>query len=317
MRIDGDLRAIDAPVLEQGSLLPELHALMNEEQKTQFENGYEVDFSFELVDCARFRVHVYRQRLGVAGAFRILPLKVWSMEELQLPSVFKEFAELSAGLVLVTGPTGSGKSTTLAALVDHINTTCPKHIITVEDPLEHLHQSKQALVSQREVGKDSKSFSKALRAALREDPDVVFIGELRDLETIALALTAAETGHLVLASLHADSASKAIHRIVDVFPHQDKETIRCMLSESLQAVVSQRLLKKLGGGRVAAWEIMRCNAAIRHLIREDKIAQMYSTIQTSHQQGMNTLDQHLAHLVQHHIIARPTAHEVATNKALF
>ena len=239
------------------------------------------------------------------------------MEDLNLPSIFREMSSFNRGLVLVTGPTGSGKSTTLAAMVDYINTTRYEHILTVEDPVEFVHQSKKCLVNQREVHKDTLSFNAALRSALREDPDVILVGELRDLETIRLAMTAAETGHLVFGTLHTNSATKTINRIVDVFPADEKSMIRSMLSESLQAVVAQSLLKKNGGGRVAALEIMLCTGAIRNLIREDKVAQMYSSIQTGQAKGMQTLDQHLTELVNKDIISRHVAHESAINKAAF
>ena len=239
------------------------------------------------------------------------------MDELHLPSVFKELAGFSRGLVLITGPTGSGKSTTLAAIIDYINNSRYQHILTIEDPIEFIHSSKQCLVNQREVQKDTLSFKAALRSALREDPDVILVGELRDLETIRLALTAAETGHLVFGTLHTSSATKTINRIIDVFPAEEKNMIRSMLSESLQAVVAQNLLKKLNGGRVAALEIMICTHAIRHLIREDKVAQMYSSIQTGQGKGMQTLDQHLTHLVNHNIISKQTAYEAAIDKTLF
>ncbi len=239
------------------------------------------------------------------------------MEDLGLPPIFKEMASFSRGLVLVTGPTGSGKSTTLAAVIDYINSSRYEHILTVEDPIEFVHQSKKCLVNQREVHKDTLSFNAALRSALREDPDIILVGELRDLETIRLAMTAAETGHLVFGTLHTNSATKTINRIIDVFPAEEKSMVRSMLSESLQAVVAQSLLKKNKGGRVAALEIMMCTGAIRNLIREDKIAQMYSSIQTGQAKGMQTLDQHLTELVNKNIISKHTAHEAALNKSLF
>lgn len=317
IRVDGDLRKINLPALEHKDVLKITYDIMNDKQRKEYEEFLEVDFSFELEGLARFRVNAFNQSRGAAAVFRTIPSTILSMEDLCLPPIFKELSEFNRGLVLVTGPTGSGKSTTLAAMVDYINTTRYEHIITVEDPIEFLHQSKKCLVNQREVHKDTLSFNAALRSALREDPDVIMVGELRDLETIRLAMTAAETGHLVFGTLHTNSATKTINRIIDVFPAEEKSMVRSMLSESLQAVIAQTLLKKTQGGRVAALEIMLCTGAIRNLIREDKVAQMYSSIQTGQGKGMQTLDQHLTELVSKNIISRHVAHEAAVNKAQF
>ena len=317
IRVDGDLRKINLPELEHHDVIKILHDIMNDKQRKEYEEFLETDFSFEIPNLARFRVNAFNQARGAAAVFRTIPSKILSMEDLNLPSIFKEMANFNRGLVLVTGPTGSGKSTTLAAIIDFINSTRYEHILTVEDPIEFVHQSKKCLVNQREVHKDTLSFNAALRSALREDPDIILVGELRDLETIRLAMTAAETGHLVFGTLHTNSATKTINRIIDVFPAEEKSMIRSMLSESLQGVVAQSLLKKNNGGRVAALEIMMCTGAIRNLIREDKVAQMYSSIQTGQAKGMQTLDQHLSELVTSGVISKHTAHEAAVNKTLF
>lgn len=317
IRVDGDLRKINLPALEHKDVIKITYDIMNDRQRKEYEEFLETDFSFEIPNLARFRVNAFNQARGAAAVFRTIPSTILSMEDLNLPPIFKEMAEFSRGLVLVTGPTGSGKSTTLAAIVDYINSTRYEHILTVEDPIEFVHESKKCLVNQREVHKDTLSFNAALRSALREDPDIILVGELRDLETIRLAMTAAETGHLVFGTLHTNSATKTINRIIDVFPAEEKSMVRSMLSESLQGVVAQSLLKKNGGGRVAAFEIMMCTGAIRNLIREDKVAQMYSSIQTGQGKGMQTLDQHLTELVNNNVIARHTAHEAAINKTMF
>lgn len=313
-RVDGDLHIMQHPTLDHNVIVSMIDSVMNDMQRSEYKKHLETDFSYQNQELARFRVNVYTQERGSAAVFRVIPTQISSMAALHLPPIFKDIASFSQGLVLVTGPTGSGKSTTLAAMVDYINTTRYQHILTIEDPIEFVHQSKNCLVNQREVFRDTESFSAALRSALRQDPDVILVGELRDLETIRLAMTAAETGHLVFATLHTSSASKTINRIIDVFPGEEKSMIRSMLSGSLQAVVAQTLLKKKEGGRVAALEIMLCNSAIRNLIREDKIAQMYSTIQTGKSQGMQTLDQHLTQLIQSNQITRETALDVAITK---
>ncbi|CEG57590.1 type IV pilus twitching motility protein PilT [Legionella fallonii] len=317
IRVDGDLRKINLPDLDHKTVIKIIYDIMNDRQRKEFEEFLETDFSFEITNLARFRVNAFNQSRGAAAVFRTIPSAILSMDDLHLPPIFKEMASFSRGLVLVTGPTGSGKSTTLAAMIDFINSSRYEHILTVEDPIEFVHQSKKCLVNQREVHKDTLSFNAALRSALREDPDIILVGELRDLETIRLAMTAAETGHLVFGTLHTNSATKTINRIIDVFPAEEKAMVRSMLSESLQAVIAQSLLKKNGGGRVAALEIMICTGAIRNLIREDKVAQMYSSIQTGQSKGMQTLDQHLTELVGKEIISTHVAREAAINKTLF
>ena len=317
IRVDGDIRRLNVPPLEHKDVHVMVYDIMNDKQRRDYEEFLETDFSFEIPGLARFRVNAFNQNRGAGAVFRTIPTKVLSMEDLQLGEVFRRIAELPLGLVLVTGPTGSGKSTTLAALIDHINSTTHQHILTVEDPIEFVHESKKSLINQREVHRDTLGFNEALRSALREDPDIILVGELRDLETIRLALTAAETGHLVFGTLHTTSAAKTIDRIVDVFPAAEKAMVRSMLSESLQAVVTQLLLKKNHGGRVAAHEIMLGTPAIRNLIREDKVAQMYSSIQTGGSIGMQTMDSSLSKLVSNGIITRETARANAKNPENF
>ena len=311
IRIDGDVRRINLPPMEHRQVHSLIYEIMNDKQRRDYEEFLETDFSFEVPGVARFRVNVFNQNRGAAAVFRTIPSNVLTLEQLGMGDVFRRVSLLPRGLVLVTGPTGSGKSTTLAAMVDHINENRYDHILTIEDPIEFVHQSKKCLVNQREVHRDTLGFGEALRSVLREDPDVVLVGELRDLETIRLALTAAETGHLVFGTLHTTSAAKTIDRVVDVFPSGEKPMVRSMLSESLQAVISQTLLKKVGGGRVAAHEILIGTAAIRNLIREDKVAQMYSAIQTGGALGMQTLDQCLHHLVEQRLISLDIAKEKA------
>ena len=311
IRIDGDVRHINLPPMEHRQVHSLIYEIMNDKQRRDYEEFLETDFSFEVPGVARFRVNVFNQNRGAAAVFRTIPSNVLTLEQLGMGDVFRRVSLLPRGLVLVTGPTGSGKSTTLAAMVDHINENRYDHILTIEDPIEFVHQSKKCLVNQREVHRDTLGFDEALRSALREDPDVVLVGELRDLETIRLALTAAETGHLVFGTLHTTSAAKTIDRVVDVFPSGEKPMVRSMLSESLQAVISQTLLKKVGGGRVAAHEILIGTAAIRNLIREDKVAQMYSAIQTGGALGMQTLDLCLHHLVEQRLISLDIAKEKA------
>lgn len=317
IRVDGDMRRIDMPTLAHKEVHALVYDIMNDKQRKFYEEFFETDFSFEIPAMARFRVNVFTQDRGAGAVFRVVPSKVITLEELNAPPIFKDIASNPRGIVLVTGPTGSGKSTTLAAMVDFVNTTRSDHIITIEDPIEFVHQSKKSLINQREVHRDTLGFTEALRSALREDPDVILVGELRDLETIRLALTAAETGHLVFATLHTSSAAKTIDRVVDVFPGDEKEMVRGMLSESLRAVISQSLLKKDIGGRVAAHEIMICTPAIRNLIREAKVAQMYSSIQTGRAVGMQTLDQCLQELVDKGLVNRKEAKLKAENKELF
>lgn len=317
IRVDGEMRRIDVPALDHKQVHELLYQVMNDKQRKNFEEFLETDFSFELPEIARFRVNVFNQNRGAGGAFRTIPSRVLSLEELNTPPIFKDIADSPRGLVLVTGPTGSGKSTTLAAMIDYVNTNKSDHIITIEDPIEFVHTCKKSLINQREVFRDTRSFSEALRSALREDPDVILVGEMRDLETIRLALTAAETGHLVFGTLHTTSSAKTIDRIVDVFPGDEKDMVRAMLSESLRAVISQALIKKIGGERVAAHEIMICTPAIRNLIRESKVAQMYSAIQTGRALGMQTLDQSLQELVQKNVISGKDARTKAENKDMF
>lgn len=317
LRTDGEIHRIDMPAIDRDAMQTLVYDVMNDAQRQKFEAESEVDFSFEIPKLARFRVNVFLQNRGVGAVFRTIPSTVLSLEDLHAPEIFKDIANTPRGIVLVTGPTGSGKSTTLAAMVDYINQTQSAHILTIEDPIEFVHQSKRALVNQREVNRDTKSFGAALRSALREDPDVILVGEMRDLETISLALTAAETGHLVFGTLHTSSAAKTIDRIIDVFPAAEKAMVRSMLSESLKAVISQSLLRKQGGGRVAAHEIMLGTSAIRNLIREDKVPQMTSVIQTSNKIGMQTLDQDLTRLVNNRTITKEAARQKAANKADF
>ncbi|HWV15315.1 MAG TPA: type IV pilus twitching motility protein PilT [Cellvibrio sp.] len=311
IRVDGDVRRINLPPMEHKQVHGLIYDIMNDKQRKDYEEFLETDFSFEVPGVARFRVNAFNQNRGAGAVFRTIPSKVLTMEDLGMGNVFRDICAVPRGLVLVTGPTGSGKSTTLAAMIDFINDNKYEHILTIEDPIEFVHESKKCLINQREVHRDTHGFNEALRSALREDPDIILVGEMRDLETIRLALTAAETGHLVFGTLHTTSAAKTIDRIVDVFPANEKAMVRSMLSESLQAVISQTLLKKNGGGRIAAHEIMRGTAAIRNLIREDKVAQMYSAIQTGASLGMQTMDQCLADLVARHQISR----EIARTKA--
>ena len=317
IRVDGEITRIDRPRLTHDDVHSMVDGIMNDKQRSDFEVLLQTDFSFEISELARFRVNAFRQNRGCAAVFRTIPAGIPSLDELGAPRIFRDVSMHARGLVLVTGPTGSGKSTTLAAMIDFINDTRANHIITIEDPIEFLHESRQCLVNQRELRRDTTSFDAALRAALREDPDIVLVGEMRDLETIRLALTAAETGHLVFSTLHTSSAAKTIDRIVDVFPAGEKEMVRGMLSESLRAVISQTLVRKTGGGRVAAHEIMLGTPAIRNLIREGKLAQMYSAIQTGQAHGMRTLDQCLAELVKNGLVSREEARFRAVDKRGF
>ncbi len=317
IRVDGEMRRINLPSMEHKEVIGLIYEIMNDRQRKEYEESLEADFSFEIPGLARFRVNAFNQDRGAAAVFRTIPSEVLSLEDLNAPDIFKSISDYPKGMVLVTGPTGSGKSTTLAAMLNYINNSKYDHILTIEDPIEFVHESKKSLFNQREVHRDTLSFNAALRSALREDPDTILIGEMRDVETIRLALTAAETGHLVFGTLHTSSAAKTINRVIDVFPAAEKPMIRTMLSESLQAVISQTLLKKTEGGRVAAHEIMMCTGAIRNLIREDKVAQMYSAIQTGAAQGMQTLDQCLKGLVDKNIIGKSVARAAAAHKDNF
>lgn len=307
IRVDGDIRRLNMPSLNHQQVLALIYESMNDRQRVEYDTHMEVDFSFEKEGLARFRVNAFVQNRGASAVFRTIPSNVLSLDEINAPQICKDIIRQPTGIILVTGATGSGKSTTLAAMIDYLNTHERMHILTVEDPIEFVHKNKQCLIHQREVQRDTNSFSKALRSALREDPDVILVGELRDLETIRLAITAAETGHLVFATMHTNSAPKTIDRIIDAFPAGEKSMVRSMLSESLRAVIAQRLIKKVNGGRIAAHEIMVGVPAIRNLIREDKVSQMYSVIQTGQHHGMQTMEQCLQRLINHGEITQQDA----------
>ncbi len=318
IRVHGDVRRINLPPMEHKDVHAMVYDIMNDGQRKFYEENLECDFSFAIPNLARFRVNAFVQQRGAGAVMRTIPSKVLTLEDLKAPAIFKDICEYPRGIVLVTGPTGSGKSTTLAGMINHINENDYGHILTIEDPIEFVHESKKSLINQREVGPHTLSFNNALRSALREDPDVILVGEMRDLETIRLAMTAAETGHLVFGTLHTSSAAKTVDRVIDVFPAAEKEMIRAMLSESLRAVISQTLCKtKDGQGRVAAHEIMIGTPAIRNLIREAKVAQMYSAIQTGQNVGMQTLDQNLSDLVKRNAISREEGRAKAANKDNF
>lgn len=314
IRVDGDVRRINVPAMDHSTVHGLIYDIMNDKQRKDYEEYLETDFSFEIKGLARFRVNAFNQNRGAGAVLRTIPSKILSLEELNCPAIFKEISDTPRGLALVTGPTGSGKSTTLAAMINYINQNHHGHILTLEDPIEFVHEPQKCLINQREIHRDTLGFNEALRSALREDPDIILVGEMRDLETIRLALEAAETGHMVFGTLHTSSAAKTIDRIVDVFPAAEKDMVRSMLSESLRAVISQTLLKKVGGGRVAAHEIMIGMPAIRNLIRENKIAQMFSAIQTGQQYGMQTLDQNLKLLLEKGIVSKQEARSKAANK---
>ncbi len=313
IRVDGDMRRVNMPAMEHKDVHSMVYDIMNDKQRKAYEEHWETDFSFEIPGVARFRVNAFNQNRGAAAVFRTIPSKILSLEDLDAPAIFKKISDKPRGLVLVTGPTGSGKSTTLAAMIDYKNDTDHGHILTIEDPIEFVHQSKKSLINQREVHRDTQSFDAALRSALREDPDTILVGEMRDLETIRLALTAAETGHLVFGTLHTTSAPKTIDRIVDVFPAAEKDMVRSMISSSLEAVISQTLLKRVQGGRVAAHEILIGTNAVRSMIKENKIAQMKSALQTGAADGMMTLDQSLQKLMTLGHISREVAMKKADN----
>jgi len=317
VRVHGDMKKVKVPPLSPEQTQSMIYDIMGDVQRKLFEEFSDIDFSMQLGDAARFRVNVFKQNRGMGAVFRKIPTKILTLGELGMPPILADIARKEKGLVLVTGPTGSGKSTTLAGMIDMINDELEGHILTVEDPIEFVHQSKKCLVNQREVGPHTKSFSNALRAALREDPDIILVGEMRDLETIQLALTAAETGHLVFGTLHTSSAPKTVDRIIDVFPPSQQAQVRAMLSESIQAIVTQTLCKKNGGGRVAALEILIGTVAVRNLIREGKIHQIPSVMQTQQQAGMQTLEMHLLQLVERNMISKETAIEKTGNTELF
>ncbi len=311
IRVDGDMRRVNLPAMEHKQVHDMVYDIMNDKQRKAYEEKWETDFSFEIPGIARFRVNAFNQNRGAAAVFRTIPSKVLTLDDLDAPAIFKKISDKPRGLVLVTGPTGSGKSTTLAAMIDYKNETQHEHILTIEDPIEFVHESKKSLINQREVHRDTQGFDEALRSALREDPDTILVGEMRDLETIRLALTAAETGHLVFGTLHTTSAPKTIDRIVDVFPAEEKDMVRSMIASSLQAIISQTLLKRTGGGRVAAHEILIGTGAVRNMIKENKIPQMHSALQTGAEDGMQTLDQSLHRLVT----MGHTTREIAAKKA--
>ena len=317
IRVDGQLKRLNVDALDRKAASELVYSTLNDHQQRDFEANLNIDFSYDLKGLARFRVNAFHQDRGVGCAFRVIPAEIRSLEDLEAPPVFRSLIAAPRGLILVTGPTGSGKSTTLAAMVQHLNENRAAHILTIEDPIEFIHESKRSLINQREVHRDAKDFNDALRASLREDPDIIMVGELRDQETVRLALTAAETGHLVFSTLHTSSAPKTIDRIIDVFESHEKTMVRSMLSESLNAVITQSLLQRRAGGRMAAHEIMVANSAIRNLIREDKVAQMYSVMQTSHGIGMQTLDQAMEELVKRGTISRSEAVKYAKNPTNF
>ncbi|MDT0593456.1 type IV pilus twitching motility protein PilT [Glaciecola petra] len=314
IRVDGEMRRLNIADLDHKMVNALIYDIMNDKQRKEYEENLEVDFSFEIENLSRFRVNAFMQNRGAAAVLRTIPSDILSLDDLGAPDIFKQIINQPTGIVLVTGATGSGKSTTLAAMIDHINSHKREHILTIEDPIEFVHDNKLSVLNQREVHRDTHSFNNALRSALREDPDVILVGELRDLETIRLAISAAETGHLVFGTLHTNSAPKTIDRIIDVFPAEEKSMVRSMLSESLRAVISQTLLKKVGGGRVAAHEIMIGIPAVRNLIREDKVPQMYSVIQTGQQHGMQTMDQCLQKLVAQGVVTQQDAAALAIDK---
>jgi twitching motility protein PilT len=317
LRIHGDLKKLDHPALTKQDVHALVYDIMNDLQRKVFEETHECDFSFEMGAVARFRVNVFMQRKGEGAVFRMIPTKILTMEDLGMPPVLKQLCNKEKGLVLVTGPTGSGKSTTLAAMIDYLNESFEGHILTIEDPIEFVHRSKKCLVNQRELGPHTHSFANALRAALREDPDIILVGEMRDLETIQLALTAAETGHLVFGTLHTSSAPKTVDRIIDVFPPSQQSQIRTQFAESIEAVITQTLLKKKGGGRVAALEIMMGTTAVRNLIREGKIHQIPGTMQVSQKDGMQTRDMALQNLVARGVVTKEEAQSKSMNPNLF
>ena len=317
IRIDGDIKRVKVDPLDENFVREMLSDVMTEDQRAEFEEFWECDFAFEIPNISRFRVNAYNQKRGVGAAFRTVPTTILSLEDLGAPQILRTMSDKPRGLVVVTGPTGSGKSTTMAGMINYVNENHHGHVLTIEDPVEFVHESKNCLINHREVGQHTKSFGKALKSALREDPDIILVGEMRDVETIGLALTAAETGHLVFGTLHTSSAAKTIDRIIDVFPAGEQGMVRAMLSESLQGVVAQRLLKKKGGGRCAAYEILIGTGAIRNLIREAKVPQIYGMLQTGREHGMVTMDQSLLDLIQRNLIDAETARPLAVDPSKF
>ncbi len=317
IRVHGEMKRVDTPALSTEQAQAMIYDMMNDSQRKIFEEFSDIDFSMQLGDVSRFRVNIFRQNRGLGAVFRAIPTTIRTLTELGMPPVMSSIAQREKGLVLVTGPTGSGKSTTLASMIDLINQTLEGHILTVEDPIEFVHQSKRCLVNQREVGSHTQSFGNALRAALREDPDIILVGEMRDLETIHLALTAAETGHLVFGTLHTSSAPKTVDRIIDVFPADQQGQVRAMFAESIQAIVTQTLCKKVGGGRIAALEVLIGTPAVKNLIREGKIHQLPGVMQTSQGVGMQTLEMSLRELLDRGLIDRATAVEKSGKPELF
>jgi len=317
LRVNGDLKKLDLPAFSQVEVHALVYDIMNDAQRKNFEESLECDFSFEMGGLARFRVNVFMQRKGEAAVFRTIPTKILTLEQLGMPAILKQMCDKEKGLILVTGPTGSGKSTTLAAMVDYLNHTFEGHILTIEDPVEFVHESKKCLVNQRELGPHTRSFANALRAALREDPDVILVGEMRDLETIQLALTAAETGHIVFGTLHTSSAPKTVDRVIDVFPPNQQSQIRAQFAESIEAVITQTLLKKKTGGRIPALEIMTGTTAVRNLVREGKIHQIPGTMQVSQKDGMQTMDMALQSLVTRDLVTKEEAQSKSMTANLF
>ncbi|MBL4589415.1 MAG: type IV pilus twitching motility protein PilT [Alphaproteobacteria bacterium] len=314
VRVNGLLKKVKADALTNDDIRTMLYSVMTDDQRAEYEKEFEIDFAISFGEKARFRVNAFNTRNGAAAVFRTIPSAIPTMDELDLPLVMRRFADLEKGLVLVTGPTGSGKSTSLAALIDHINETQQRHILTIEDPVEFFHKSKKSLVNHRELSMDTHSFARALKSALREDPDVILVGEMRDYETISLALTAAETGHLVFGTLHSSSAAKTIDRIIDVFPGSDKDMIRSMLASSLQGVVAQTLLRRAdGSGRVGAYEVLVGTGAVRNLIRENQIPQMFSMMQTGSRYGMITMEDAVNDLLESGIIDEEEARRVTAD----
>jgi twitching motility protein PilT len=317
IRIHGDMKRLDHPPLSQEEVHALVYDIMDDHQRKVFEEHLELDFSFDMGDVGRFRVNVFMQQRGEGAVFRTIPTKILSTEDLGLPLIMKKLCDREKGLILVTGPTGSGKSTTLAAMVDHINNVFPGHIITIEDPIEFTHKSKKSLVNQRELGPHTRSFANALRAVLREDPDVILVGEMRDLETIQLAITAAETGHLVFATLHSPGAPQTVDRVIDVFPAAQQAQIRTQFADSIEAIVTQTLCKKKSGGRVAALEILVATPAVRNLIREGKVHQIPSAMQVGQKDGMQTMDMALVELVNRGLVTREEAQMKSMTPNLF